>query len=595
MTKTIAHEEGVPSLSEKMAKQHRPAGEKQKDREHKPEASGPVTQAQSTIIQMQQSAGNRAVLQRMQESAVPEAAAPGASAGGNRTGLPDGLKTGVESLSGMSLDDVKVHYNSSKPKSLDALAYAQGSDIHVGPGQEKHLPHEAWHVVQQKQGRVSPTMQLKQFGINDSPSLEKEADRMGDKAASYSGASAESVIDAASPSSAPVQLFDGMNKDNEDRLKQSRVDSKEPKMQLDHAVSQDSMKTLASTMGDIQKMIDHPDTKYTRTKAAYEDFEEATGDSAALKKTLLNLTNNITPGYQLTTGNPGSGFDPQIKMVGNKSMPTTASENLLVLDTEIRKLYRLPLLNQNEALHSEDEGLDTAFSESIATITACITEVMKGSAPTFDAKTWYTFEDKNVKRVPAEWLDSPVKVSETAKYPALQDVDFTFNYEVPVFKKDSVKGKKRNEGPTVTITREDKQLEVNATIPVSCWEHIYDRHFMPTFVGDVQAINTFWKQNPVDAITEELLDPEIELLIDRKRGEIDQVPDDGYEEINVNEYVDSLFFQGVITVDNGTISLEFKSIAPQDSGLGYAVEPQLIQSKSKEEQEELRQKRRDNQ
>ena len=26
-------------------------------------------------------------------------------------------------------------------------------DIHLGPGQEKHLPHEAWHVVQQKQGQ----------------------------------------------------------------------------------------------------------------------------------------------------------------------------------------------------------------------------------------------------------------------------------------------------------------------------------------------------------------------------------------------------------------------------------------------------------
>lgn len=33
----------------------------------------------------------------------------------NNTGLPDNLKTGIENLSGMSLDDVKVHYNSDKP------------------------------------------------------------------------------------------------------------------------------------------------------------------------------------------------------------------------------------------------------------------------------------------------------------------------------------------------------------------------------------------------------------------------------------------------------------------------------------------------
>lgn len=31
----------------------------------------------------------------------------------NRTGLPDTLKSGVEALSGFSLDDVRVHYNSS--------------------------------------------------------------------------------------------------------------------------------------------------------------------------------------------------------------------------------------------------------------------------------------------------------------------------------------------------------------------------------------------------------------------------------------------------------------------------------------------------
>ena len=29
----------------------------------------------------------------------------------NRTGLPDGLKAGIESLSGVSLDPVEVHYN----------------------------------------------------------------------------------------------------------------------------------------------------------------------------------------------------------------------------------------------------------------------------------------------------------------------------------------------------------------------------------------------------------------------------------------------------------------------------------------------------
>jgi hypothetical protein len=101
----------------------------------------------------------------------------------NRTGMPDALKSGIESLSGLSMDNVKVHYGSSQPAQLNALAYAQGSDIHIAPGQEHHLPHEAWHVVQQAQGRVQPTMQLNEgVPVNDDAGLEKEADVMGAKA-----------------------------------------------------------------------------------------------------------------------------------------------------------------------------------------------------------------------------------------------------------------------------------------------------------------------------------------------------------------------------------------------------------------------------
>ena len=97
--------------------------------------------------------------------------------------MPDNLKSGIENLSGYSMDDVKVHYNSSQPAQLNALAYAQGTDIHIASGQEKHLAHEAWHVVQQKQGRVKPTMQMKQgIPVNDDKGLEKEADDMGAKA-----------------------------------------------------------------------------------------------------------------------------------------------------------------------------------------------------------------------------------------------------------------------------------------------------------------------------------------------------------------------------------------------------------------------------
>ena len=97
----------------------------------------------------------------------------------NCSGLPNTLKAGIENLTGMAMDDVHVHYNSSKPAEVQALAYTQGTEIHVGPGQEGHLVHEAWHAVQQKQGRVRPTLLANGAARNDDQALEHEADVMG--------------------------------------------------------------------------------------------------------------------------------------------------------------------------------------------------------------------------------------------------------------------------------------------------------------------------------------------------------------------------------------------------------------------------------
>jgi Domain of unknown function (DUF4157) len=133
--------------------------------------STPASEAVSRVLQPQ--------LERTAHVSYSLAHIPIDSPEKNDTGLPDKLKTGIESLSGISLDDVNVHYNSIKPGEVKALAYTQGAEIHVGPGQEKHLPHEAWHVVQQKEGRVKPTLQAWGALMNDDQALEKEAESMG--------------------------------------------------------------------------------------------------------------------------------------------------------------------------------------------------------------------------------------------------------------------------------------------------------------------------------------------------------------------------------------------------------------------------------
>lgn len=136
----------------------------------------------------------------------------------NNTGLPNELKTGVEKLSGKSMDDVKVHYNSDSPSKLGAHAYAQGTDIHLGKGQEKHLPHEAWHVVQQKEGRVKPSVQKKKkIGPEDESALENEADSMGGKAIKESNSSSDVEF-----SNKPIQKK--LDEQEEDKQEEGEVE-----------------------------------------------------------------------------------------------------------------------------------------------------------------------------------------------------------------------------------------------------------------------------------------------------------------------------------------------------------------------------------
>lgn len=120
---------------------------------------------------------------RATSAAVRQLRRPGAAPQGGGAALPAPLRHGIEALSGLAMDQVRVHADSPAPARLGALAFAQGTDIHLGPGQQQHLPHEAWHVVQQLQGRVKPTLQLRAaVPANADAALEHEADVMGQRA-----------------------------------------------------------------------------------------------------------------------------------------------------------------------------------------------------------------------------------------------------------------------------------------------------------------------------------------------------------------------------------------------------------------------------
>ncbi len=199
-------------------KKHRPrTGCEERGRRAEPSECGPAAGVQGADqvrqlaeIEARANGGSHVrQLQALQGALNPGPETPAqrqtATPPANRTGLPDGLRTGLEQLSGHDLSALRVHYDSAKPAQLNAHAYTQGRDIHVAPGQDRHLPHEGWHAVQQMQGRVRPTMELGGTAINDDVGLEREADVMGARALGKADRPALERRPATESGSHPVQ------------------------------------------------------------------------------------------------------------------------------------------------------------------------------------------------------------------------------------------------------------------------------------------------------------------------------------------------------------------------------------------------------
>ena len=143
----------------------------------------PGSVTRDEILYLQQTIGNQAVCQLLKDTGMlnisEKSAVKKETDPKNRT---DEIKKKVENISGVNLGDIKVHYNSAEPSKLNAHAFTKGKDIYMSPGSEKHLPHEMWHAVQQKQGRVKATGSIKGSAVNTNAALEREADMMGKKA-----------------------------------------------------------------------------------------------------------------------------------------------------------------------------------------------------------------------------------------------------------------------------------------------------------------------------------------------------------------------------------------------------------------------------
>lgn len=122
--------------------------------------------------------------------------------------LPPATKDKMEKSFGEDFSDVNIQKDSKSAEELNAKAFTKGKDIHFAPGEfqpeskegEKLIGHELTHVVQQKENRVQKNeVHGKGISINADPSLEKEADEMGDKA------SRGEKVDAVTPLGSGIQ------------------------------------------------------------------------------------------------------------------------------------------------------------------------------------------------------------------------------------------------------------------------------------------------------------------------------------------------------------------------------------------------------
>lgn len=106
------------------------------------------------------------------------------------TSLPEQVRAPMEASLGADLSSVRVHQGDHVP-ALGAMAFTQGNDVHFAPGRydpgsasgQDLIGHELAHVVQQRAGRVQATGDVSGVPLNDSASLEAEADAAGHRAA----------------------------------------------------------------------------------------------------------------------------------------------------------------------------------------------------------------------------------------------------------------------------------------------------------------------------------------------------------------------------------------------------------------------------
>ena len=337
----------------------------------------------------------------------------------NKTGMPDELKEGVENLSGEDMSDVKVTYNSDKPAQLQANAYASGNDIHIAPGQEKSLPHEAWHVVQQKQNRVKPTTKTKNGElINDDPAFEKEADVMGEKALQLKASNLNNL------NSNPINN-NVFQLDDKDEVKPKTEEPKKPDLK-----KQGAKKNVIENVRNLIKNTEFiPSVENTKHTEEYKQFKvnfnkwrtSPFGLSTISDEDVDKIWVKALEIIQKTQGKriEGEWCDKEGKAI---------EKNVEIAQNEITP----EMIEQKGAAYFSHNFAGEAYKEMMKEFIPLRDEIMNAFKDSFDKADVFGFWSKNpAKKI---GMDSEAMMLETSALGAFFDgINITGNYNMELW------------------------------------------------------------------------------------------------------------------------------------------------------------------
>ena len=477
-------------------------------------ALAPDSLTRRDVLRLQRAVGNRAVTQLLSQAARPQPPQKKE----NETGLPDGLKAGVENLSGMSMDEVRVHYNASEPARLRASAFARGTDIHVAPGQEKHLAHEAWHVVQQKQGRVRPSGTVEGAEVNDEQSLEQEAELLGERALRLgAGAPADASVPRADADavrvSPPVRESLPTHGLTVQRWSVAAIDEERERLKnkfggsaaLHHIVSKDTLADIAKEVSTVSGYTGAKARAWRETKAAAAAFSTAAFDAwknsmpaesraqtgGKLKETLQNLPFNLEAGPEEPLGDAQTGLD-----VNTTERTGTGGEKIREVEpvsAELAAMSEQWRLYQFHARQGNDESAAAALKSMTTHITKAAelhdTEGMKEPI----TSQWFTH------RVPGsrtrEAADRQTR-KRTGTYYGADDGAEKFREardnpdDIPDL---AASIEKSADALHMKANGKTKSLPLTVTIDQDAFDHVYQRHSYQHFDFDgIKLVNAFF-------------------------------------------------------------------------------------------------------